>query len=123
MTDAEFLAILHATQDYSKLTIAEAIAILSGHGNLYYRLLLSSEISAAWNGDDDNPLPSGEMGDAIYHNPGSSLDGWTVDQINHLAFMTDPSDASWDLNVALAYLGANGESDTPITCKVVSPTC
>lgn len=122
MTDAQFQAILNATQDYSTLTIPNALAILSGT-DAYYRSLLSSEINAAWNGDDANPGPGGLMGDAIYNNPGSSLDGWTVDAINQLAFTTLPENASADLIEAITYLGAGGEFDSISTCLATPPSC
>ena len=45
----------------------------------------------------------------------------TVNQILHLAFITDPSSASQDLIDAVLYLGAGGEDDEPGDCRLITP--
>jgi hypothetical protein len=109
-TEAEFQALIAATQDYSGLTVAQAEAILSSNLDQYHRHLLAAELNVAL-----NP----ELGTAIY--TVGSLAGMTVNDILHLAFITDPSTASLDLIDAVLYLGAGGENDSPEGCRVIQP--
>jgi hypothetical protein len=60
-----------------------------------------------------------QLGTAIY--TVGSLAGMTVNDILHLAFITDPSTASLDLIDAVLYLGAGGENDSPEGCRVIQP--
>lgn len=51
-----------------------------------HRHLLAADLNAAWNGDQSDARPGGELGDGIYNNPAfpnSPLNGLTIDQINH----------------------------------------
>ena len=109
-TETEFQALITATQDYSGLTIAQADAILSSNLDQYHRHLLAAELNVAL-----NP----QLGTAIY--TVGSLAGMTVNDILHLAFITDPSTASLDLIDAVLYLGAGGENDSPEGCRVIQP--
>lgn len=124
MTDSEFQAILNATPDYSALSITNAMAILSNGGDQYHRQLLSAELNAAWNNDLSNPGAGGQLGLAIYSNPSypaSSLNGMSVDSINHLAFTSNPSGAGADLGAYLNYVGGGaGQSDSGSQCQVTS---
>src|SRR5688572_15276798 len=85
-TEAEFQALIAATQDYSGLTVAQAEAILTATVDQYHRHLLAAELNVAL-----NP----QLGTAIY--TVGSLAGMTVNEILHLAFITDPTTASLDL--------------------------
>jgi hypothetical protein len=132
MSDAQFQAIIAATQDYSSLTVAQALAILNNNADQYHRHLLSAELNAAWNGNEQNAAPGGSFGAGIYNNPafpGSSLNGLTVDQINHLAFTTNPAAAGADLLAYVYYAGSDGETAsagtclvTPLICRAPTPT-
>jgi len=104
-TQAQFEALIAATQDYSGLTLAQAEAILTDTGDQYHRHLLAAELNAAW-----NP----QFGTAVYTE--GSLAGMTVNQILNLAFNTAPGSASEDLVNAILYLGSLGEDDTPEEC-------
>jgi hypothetical protein len=121
MTAAQFLAIIQATQDYSSLSVSDALSILNDTGDQYHRHLLAAELNAAWNGDENNAMPDGTFGAGIYINPGSSLNGLTIDQINHMAFLaTSPST---DLQDYVNYVGGGGENDGLGTCLVTAPRC
>src|ERR1043165_2661944 len=48
--------------------------------------------------------------------------GMTVNQILHLAFITDPANASQDLIDAVLYLGAGGETATQGECRLLPPS-
>lgn len=109
-TEAEFQALIAATQDYSGLTVAQAEAILTSVSDQYHRHLLAAELSVAL-----NP----QLGTAIY--TVGSLAGMSVNDILHQAFITDPSLASLDLIDAVLYLGAGGEGDSAGTCRLIAP--
>src|SRR5262249_32288641 len=126
MSDAQFSAILENTQDYSGLSIAQALAILTDTSDQYHRHLLSAELNAAWNGDLGDPLPGNTLGIGIYVNPAypsSSLNGLTVNQIDHIAYLTSPDAAGDDLQAFVLYVGGDGESASPTTCLVTAPQC
>ena len=116
MTAAQFLAIIHNTEDYGWLTVAGAVAILNNNGDQYHRHLLAAELNAAWNGSESNPLPSDSFGSDIYHKAGSSLNGLTIDQIDHMAYVS--SNPSQDLQDYVNYAGSDGESCGSGTCRV-----
>jgi len=126
-TDAVFLTIIQATQDYSGLTVAQALVILNNNGDQYHRKLLTAELNAAWNGDENNAGPGGQLSLGVYSNPAfpsSSLNGQTVQQINHLAFLTSPGSAGDDLEAYVLYAGADGEnaSNCLIMADCATPT-
>lgn len=122
----QFQSIISATQDYAGLTVAQALAILNNNGDQYHRHLLSAELNAAWNGNESMAVPGGQLGSGIYNNPafpGSALNGLTIDQINHLAFVTNPADAGPDLLAYIAYVGSGGENASGSDCLVTTPVC
>ena len=123
MSYSEFTSILNATPDYSSISVLTALRILGSSTDSYHKLLLSAELNAAWNGDLINTGPGGALGLATYWNsayPSSSLNGMSVDAINHLAYSTAPSNAGDDLNAYLDYVGSSGEGDTGSACDVTS---
>lgn len=109
-TEPEFQALIAATQDYSALTVTEAEAVLTSVVDQFHRHLLTAELSVAL-----NP----ELGTAIYTS--GSLAGMTVNDILHLASITDPITASLDLIDAVLYLGAGGDNDFPAGCRLIQP--
>ena len=121
MSAAQFLAIIHATQDYAALSVADALSILNNTGDQYHRHLLAAELDAAWNGDVNNAAPGGTGDSAIYINPSSSLNGMSVDQLNHLAFLATSPSA--DLQAYVDYAGGDGENDGPDTCQLRTAHC
>jgi hypothetical protein len=121
MTDAQFLAIIQNTQDYAGLSVQQALAILTDNSDQYHRHLLAAELNAAWNGDETNAMPDDTFGLGIYTNPSSSLNGLTIDQINHMAFLAfSPSN---DLQDYVNYVGDIGETCDYTTCLVTSHQC
>ena len=122
MTAAQFQSLISATQDYSTLTVAQALAILNDTSDQFHRYLLSAEINAVWNGlTGAGAGTGGPLGSAIYHSPGSSLDGLTVEEINHLAAST--ASQTQELIDYVNYLGGRGENADSGSCRVTSPGC
>ena len=121
MSADQFLAIIQATQDYSGLSVATALSILNDTSDQYHRHLLAAELNAAWNGDVNNAAPNGTFGAGIYNNPSSSLNGLTINQINHMAFLA--ASPSTDLQSYVNYVGGDGETDGADACDVRSSRC
>ena len=126
MSDAHFLAIIQATQDYAGLSIAQALTILGNTGDQYHRHLLSAELNAAWNGNESMAAPGGALGGGIYSNPAfptSSLNGLSVNAVAHIAFTTSAGSAGDDLVAFVLYVGADGENASGSTCRVTPASC
>lgn len=117
MSAADFLKIIQATQDYANLDVQTAVGILNNNGDQYHRYLLTAELNAAWNGNDNKAKPGGTLASGIYTASGSSLNGQTINQINHTAFLTTPQNAGSDLVTYLSYLGGGGENAATGTCS------
>jgi hypothetical protein len=126
MSDAAFLDLVSHTQDFSQLTVQQALAILSTNNGLtnigipeldgvdasYLKFLLSSEINAAWNGQENAAAPGGALGTGNYQGT-----GMTVDQLLHQAYL-DRYNFSPAQKGYLEYLGAGGENADQNACLV-----
>jgi hypothetical protein len=98
-SDSEFLAFIQATQDFSSLTIADALAILNNTGDQFTRHLLTAELTVALDQS---------LGTATYTNLGM------VNDLLHQAYLTH--DASY-LDFVL-YIGGDGENADPcLVCE------
>jgi hypothetical protein len=126
MSDAAFLSLVSNTQDFSTLTVKQAVAIigknngktkigvpeLDGVDARYLKFLLVAQINAAWNGEPKSPALDGTFGAGIYQ--GSGL---TVNQLLHQAYLDRWNFSSEQLSM-LNYLGADGEKDGLDSCLV-----
>jgi hypothetical protein len=126
MTDATFLSLIQHTQDFSYLTVAQAVAILgknSGTTNMgiaaldgtdatFLKFLLASEINAVWNGQDNAAALDGSLGTGFYQGTGK-----TVNQLLSQAY-ADRKAFSADENSWVLYLGAGGETVDASSCLV-----
>jgi hypothetical protein len=126
MSDGTFQSLISRTQDFSYLNVSQAKAILStnnGTTNIgiaeldgvdasYLKFLLSSELNAAWNGQDTAAAPDGTLGTGSYQ--GTAM---TVNQVLHQAYL-DRYNFSAIEKGYLEYLGAGGENADQNTCLV-----
>ena len=117
MSAATFDTILNATLHYGYLTPAQAVTILSTNDPSFPKFLLSAELNAAWNGQDNNAGVGGAMVNGTYHKTGSSLNGKTITQLLNQAH-SHKSDPSQDESNAIEYLGSNGEGASAGDCRV-----
>ncbi len=126
MSDAIFLNIIQHTQDFSYLTVSQAVKILSknsgttkmgipdldGTNASYLKFLLTAELNAAWNGDVNAAGVGGTLGTG-YHQDA----GLTVNNVLHQAYL-DRKSFSMTQFAYLKYLGAGGETDGAGACQV-----
>ena len=126
MTDAIFLNIIQHTQDFSNLTIAQAVKILgtnngttsginsdlNGTNATFLKFLLDSEINAAWNGLDSAAALGGIYGTGTYTGT-----GLTVNAILHQAYLDRKSFSTAQSNYVV-YLGSGGENVGASACLV-----
>jgi protocatechuate 3,4-dioxygenase beta subunit len=117
MSEATFQAILNATQDYKGTTPAQAVTILSTNQPSFPKFLLSAELNAAWNGQDNSAAPGGQFGLGIYNNGTSSLNGMTVNEVVKLGYL-DQLNPTQDEIDAINYLGGGGENVGACACLV-----
>ena len=116
-TEAELAALVAGTQHYSQLSTTQADDLLHNTDpqNQFNRHLFAVELDVS-----EHP----ELGDAVYHGGGLTVNGLTVLQIMELAiaFVTDPDAASEDLREAVFYLAGGGANDGT-ECLVLPPDC
>ncbi|MBI3162481.1 MAG: carboxypeptidase regulatory-like domain-containing protein [Chloroflexi bacterium] len=126
MSTAVFQNLITHTQDFSYLTAKQAVAILSKNSGVtrmgipaldgvnasYLKFLLSAELNAVWNGQDNAADLGGTLGIGIYQ--GTSL---TVNQVLYQAYESRRSYSSAQLGY-LTYLGSNGEDADANSCLV-----
>ncbi len=126
MSDATFLNLIAHTQDFSYLTIAQAVKILStnkgktrlgipaldGTDARFLKFLLTAEINAVWNGEDNAADLGGQLGMGFYDDM-----GMTVNQLLHQAYLDRRSFSSAQYGYAL-YLGSGGEGSSSGSCLI-----
>ncbi|HMB22991.1 MAG TPA: SdrD B-like domain-containing protein, partial [Anaerolineales bacterium] len=126
MSDAAFQNLLSHTQDFSYLTVSQArtilktnngttkvgISQLGGVNASYLKFLLSAELNAAWNGQDNAASPNGMFGNGSYQ--GTNM---TVNQVLHQAYL-DRYKFSSTQKGYLQYLGSDGENVNQDMCLV-----
>ena len=126
MTDATFLSLVQHTQDFSTLTIAQAVTILGtnngttkigipaldGTDASYLKFLLTSEINAIWNGQDASAGLSGLYGTGTYQGTNQ-----VVNAMLHQAYTDRKSCSTAETNFVL-YEGAGGENVAAGSCQV-----
>ncbi|MBI5352498.1 MAG: hypothetical protein HZB50_07670 [Chloroflexi bacterium] len=129
MSSATFLNLISHTQDFNYLTVAQAVTILSknngttnmgipaldGVNATYLKFLLTAEINAVWNGQDNAADLGGQLGVGIYQGTNS-----TVNQMLHQAYL-DRKKYSSSEKAYVLYLGGNGEGKSSCVCKVRAP--
>jgi hypothetical protein len=130
MSNATFLSFIGATLDFKTLTIQQVTTILGKNGGVttgintdlngvdaaYLKWLLTSEINAVWNGDDNTPALGGLMGTGTYLGT-----GMTVNQFLHQAYLDRRAFSTNQFSI-LNYLGAGGEYKTTSECQVIGFT-
>lgn len=118
MSSSAFLTLISKTQDFSYLTVTQAVAILSknngstqmgipaldGVNASYLKFLLTSQLNAVWNGNEKAPAPGGILGTGTYQ--GTNM---TVNELLHQAYLDRRNYSSEQLK-SLQYLGAGGEN-------------
>jgi protocatechuate 3,4-dioxygenase beta subunit len=124
MSKSTFLNLISHTQDFSTLTVNQAVTILStnngkstvpgyvGVDATFLKFLLTSEINAVWNGNDNAAALGGLMGTGIYQGTGK-----TVNQLLGQAYL-DRKSFSSDENAYVLYLGSGGEGVSGSKCLV-----
>ncbi len=126
MSEATFLGLVSHTQHFNSLTVEQAVTILKknngttkmGIGDLdgvnarYLKFLLTAEINAAWNGQDNAATLSGLMGTGIYQGT-----GMTVNQALDQAYINRRNFSSAE-NAWVLYLGGEGEGVPASSCQV-----
>jgi protocatechuate 3,4-dioxygenase beta subunit len=126
MSSATFQSILAQTQDFSYLTVSQAVTILStnngttnigipaldGVNATFLKFLLTSEINAVWNGQDNAAGLVGQLGIGAYQGT-----GLTVYQLLSQAYLNRRSFSSAQFNLVL-YLGSGGEGASASSCLV-----
>ena len=126
MSDATFLSLIQHTQDFSYLTVKQAVAILSKNNGVtnmgipaldgvdarFLKFLLTSEINAVWNGQDTAADLGGLMGIGIYQGT-----GLTVNQVLRQTYLDRRGFSSAQYDYVL-YLGAGGEGVGASSCLV-----
>jgi len=129
MSSATFQSLILHTQDFSYLTVSQAVAILSKNNGItkmgiptldgvnatFLKFLLTAEINAVWNGQDNAAGLNGLMGIGIYQNT-----GMTVNQLLHKAYLHRRSFSSAEKAYVL-YLGGNGEGASLCSCRIKQP--
>jgi hypothetical protein len=125
MSTATFLSFIQHTQDFSYLTVSQAVTILSKNSGTTYmgipalngvnatflKFLLAAELNAVWNGQDSAPALGGQMGLGFYQGTGK-----TVNQLLHQAYLDRYHFTSTE-NSYVNYLGYGGEG--AIACATV----
>jgi hypothetical protein len=139
MLDATFLKLIQNTQDFKYLTVAQAVKILSTNSGItklgiptldgtdarFLKFLLTSEINAIWNGNDNAPglsqikasfktCASCKLGAGYYQGTNK-----TVNQLLHQAYL-DRKNFSSAEDSYVVYLGAGGENVTQGACLIQS---
>jgi hypothetical protein len=128
MSDATFLNLVQHTQDFSYLTVKQAVKILgtnNGKTNLgipeldgvdarFLKFLLTAEINAVWNGEDNATDLGGALGIGFYQGA-----GMTVNQLLHQAYLVRRTFSTAEDNYVV-YLGAGGENSSQSACLVQS---
>jgi protocatechuate 3,4-dioxygenase beta subunit len=126
MSDATFLNLISHTQNFSTLTVKQAVAILSKNNGVtkmgipsldgvdarFLKFLLTAEINAVWNGEDTAATLGGQLGIGIYQ--GTDL---TVNQLLNQAYL-DRRVFSPAQETYVVYLGATGEGVGASSCLV-----
>ncbi len=126
MTNAVFLNLISHTQDFSTLSISQAIKILGtnngttklgipaldGVNATFLKFLLTSEINAVWNGNDNAAALNGLMGLGFYQGT-----GLTVNQLLHQAYLDRRNFTSKE-NSYVLYLGSGGEGICADLCLI-----
>jgi hypothetical protein len=124
MSSPIFLSIVQATTDFTNYTISEAVAVLSNNNNQFLRFLLSAELNAAWNGNDNSAavaaVGSG-LGLGFVYKAGPYY-GLRVNQALHNAYVAGTyQDGSCDSFIT--YAGSDGEYDTLNNCEIRVANC
>lgn len=122
MSSAAFLYLIQHTQDFSYLTLNQAVTILSrnngttkigvpldGTNAAFLKFLLAAELNATWNGQDNL---GGILGTGYYQ--GTSM---TVNELLHQAYLDRYSYSTSEYNFVV-YLGYGGETANADTCLV-----
>jgi hypothetical protein len=124
MTSATFLTIIQATVDFQSYTVSQALVVLNDNNNQFLRHLLSAELNAAWNGQDNNAgvaAPGTGFGVGIVYAAGPYY-GMTVNAALHSAFLAGTyQDGSCDSFIT--YAGSDGEYDSLNICEVRVLSC
>jgi hypothetical protein len=81
----------------------------------FLKFLLTSEINAVWNGQDNAAALDGTLGNGNYQGT-----GMTVNQVLHQAYL-DRNSFSTDQMTYANYLGAGGENVDQSACLVQQP--
>jgi hypothetical protein len=131
MSSATFLNLISHTQDFSFLTVSQAVTILrtnygttelgipalDGVNATFLKFLLTSEINAVWNGQDNAAGLSGLLGIGFYQGT-----GMTVNQLLHQIYLDRRTFSSTE-NAYVLYLGSGGENQNGSSCPVKPCSC
>jgi hypothetical protein len=130
MTSATFKTLLENTQDFKALSVKDAVTILStnngkskisGYGDIYknvdarfLKFLLTAEINAVWNGQDNAAALGGVLDTGNYQGTG------TVNQLLSQAYatLTSTKTLSSTQGAYVVYLGGDGEGASAGACLV-----
>ena len=126
MSSATFLNLIQHTQNFSYLTVSQAVKILGTNNGItknvhpdlngvdarFLKFLLTAEINAVWNGQDNAAALGGLLGTGYYQGT-----GLTVNQLLNQAYLNRRGFTSAQ-ETYVVYLGATGEYVNASSCLV-----